>query len=230
MLETKPRVARAPGLRLRATRLAAATVGALVAVCALMLTDYAYPVLATLLDLSPMTAVATTRPEVGLLVDSQGKAAGSIARELSQRDMTASLALDDAPSPRALAEIRGHADDVIPRLDSGGVFHSLGTRGRLLRTASSLGVGDRFFYEPDGDFTLGQYVLAHYAGGSPVRGGVRVNPGDRVGPLHAGQIVQLEAVPAGARWTATLDSLRSRLARGGLTGVTVPQLVHAGGN
>jgi hypothetical protein len=187
-------------------------------------------VLAKLLDLSPMTAVATSQPDVGLLIDSQARSAGGIARQLSHRGLRASLAVNDSPASAAVHGIRRRGDGLLPRLDSGGVFHSFGTRGRLLHTAAALGVGHKFFYEPDGDFTLGQYLLAHTAGGSPVRGSVRARPGDQLGPLHAGEIVQLEGVTSDPGWTSTLDSLRRRLARGGLTGVTVPELVDSGGD
>ena len=78
--------------------------------------------------------------------------------------------------------------------------------------------GRNFLYEPDSDFSIGQYLLAHAAGGSPVRGAAQVNPGDQVGDLRRGEIVEMSANPGSPAWASTLDSLGRRLARGGLSG------------
>jgi UDP-glucose 4-epimerase len=230
VLAARPRARPLPALRLRATRLATAAAATFLAVTAIMLTDYAYPVLAKLLDLSPMTTVSTSRPDVGLLIDSRPQSASGMANQLSRRGLSASFAVDGAPSSATLRALQRRGDDALPRLSYGGLLHSLGTRGRLKHAAAGLGLGGGFFYEPDPDFTLGQYLLAHSAGGTPVRGTVRVSPGDRLGALHAGEIVQMEGNPGDPRWRSTLDSLRGRLASGGLSGVTVPELVDSSRN
>src|SRR5213075_2954729 len=112
----------------------------------------------------------------------------------------------------------------------GGLFHSLGTRGRLMRTADALGLGGKFLYEPDHDFTLGQYVLAHSAGGSPIRGTVRASPGEEIGALNRGEIVELQGEPTDPAWASTLRSLRRSLAVDGLRGVSIAELVHSRGH
>jgi UDP-glucose 4-epimerase len=230
VLEAKARVVPLPAVRLRAARVATATALSFLLTGTLLLTDYAYPVFAKLLDLSPMTHVTTAQPEVGLLIDSPSQATAGVAHQLSRRGMHASFAISEPSSPAALSALRRSGDDALPMLNSGGLAHTLGTRGRLIHAAATLGLGKRFLYEPGGDFTLGQDLLGHYAGGSPVRGEVKANPGDMIGPLSAGEIVELEADPGAAGWTSTLDSLRRSLARGGLSGVTVSQLVGSGGN
>ena len=100
----------------------------------------------------------------------------------------------------------------------------------MSHAAVALGLGRNFLYEPDRDFSIGQYLLAHAAGGSPVRGAAQVNPGDQVGDLRRGEIVEMSANPASPAWPSTLDSLGRRLTRGGLTGVTVSELVNSGGD
>jgi hypothetical protein len=118
----------------------------------------------------------------------------------------------------------------VPRLDAGGLFHSLGTRGRLDQASAALDLGRRFFYEPGHDFTLGQYLLAHEAGGSPVRGTIQAGPDYRFGSLHSGEIVQVEADQAGPGLTTTLDSLHHSLTAAGLVGVPIGNLVDPGGD
>ena len=149
---------------------------------------------------------------------------------MSRRGVSASFALEGAPTKSTLAALRGFGDEAIPKLGSGGPFHSLETRDRLSHAAVALGLGRNFLYEPDRDFSIGQYLLAHAAGGSPVRGAAQVNPGDQVGDLRRGEIVEMSANPASPAWPSTLDSLGRRLTRGGLTGVTVSELVNSGGD
>ena len=228
VLEAKPRVRPLPALRLRAARVATATSLAFAVTTGVLLTDYAYPVFAKLLDLSPMTHVTTAQPEVGLLIDSPPQARASVARQLSRRGLSASFAVSQPPAPAALGALRRRGDDALPRLDSGGLTHTFGTRGRLIHEAAKLGLGKSFLYEPGGDFTLGQDLLGHYAGGSPVSGEVKASAGETIGPLRPGEIVQMEVGPSSPGWSSTLDSLHRSLAHSGLAGVSLSQLVSAG--
>ena len=230
VLEAKTRVRPLPAGRLRAIRIAAATALTFLVAGAVLLSDDAYPLFAKMLHASPMTAVATIRPETGVLVDASPESAPRIARQMSRRGVSASFALEGAPTKRTLGVLRGFGDEALPKLGSGGPFHSLETRDRLSHAAAALALGRNFLYEPDHDFSIGQYLLAHAAGGSPVRGAAQVNPGDQVGDLHRGEIVEMSANPASPAWPSTLDSLGRRLARGGLTGVTVSELVDSGGD
>jgi hypothetical protein len=214
--------------RLHAARIATATGLATLIAAAVMLTDYAYPVFAKLLDITPMTSVSTTRPEVGVIVDAQPEAVAGLARQLSQHGMGASFALAAAPSAESLATLRRRGDDAIPRLDSGGMFHSFGTKGRLSHAAAALGLGKAFMYEPDSDFTLAQDWLAHAAGGSAVRGDVKLESNDRAGPLQRGDIVQVDLNQSAGDWSATLASLHRSLAQSGMSAVSVPELIDAG--
>ncbi len=118
-----------------------------------------------------------------MLVDASPESAPRIARQMSRRGVSASFALEGAPTQTTLAVLRGLGDEALPKLGSGGPFHSLETRDRLSHAAVALGLGRNFLYEPDRDFSIGQYLLAHAAGGSPVRGATQVNPGDQVGDL-----------------------------------------------
>jgi processive 1,2-diacylglycerol beta-glucosyltransferase len=229
-LEAKPRRRARITPRVRALRATAATAFAFLLAWELLLTDDAYPLFAKVMDASPTTAVATGQPDVGLLIDAPAGSAAGVARALSRRGLNGSFALAAVPSPQTLAGLRGFGDDVLPRLDSGGPFHSLGTKGRLLNDAAALGLGKGFLYEPGTDFTPTQYLLAHAAGGSPVLGSAESNPGEPVGALRPGEILQVNVDGPAPAWIATLDSLDRRLAAGGLHAVTLPSLVGSGGD
>jgi UDP-glucose 4-epimerase len=227
VLEAKPRVRPLPA-GLKAVRIAAATALTLLLTGIFLLSDDSYPLFAKVLDASPMTTVTTVRPETGVLVDASPQSAPRIARQMSRRGMSASFALEGAPTPATLGLLRRLGDEALPKLGSGGPFHSLETRDRLTHAAAALGLGRKFLYEPDSDFSIGQYLLARAAGGSAVRGAAIVNPGDQVGGLSQGEIVEMNADPASPAWPSTLQSLHRRLARGGLTGVPVSDLVNSG--
>jgi UDP-glucose 4-epimerase len=230
VLDAKPRVRPLPAGRLRTVRIAVATALTFLVAGVVLLSDDAYPLFAKMLHASSMTAVATVRPETGVLVDASPEMAPTIARQMSRHGVSASFALEGAPTQGTLGVLRRLGDEALPKLGSGGPFHSLETRDRLSHAAVALGLGRNFLYEPDSDFSIGQYLLAHAAGGSPVRGAAQVASGDQVGDLHPGEILEMSADPASPAWPSTLDSLDRRLARGGLTGVTVSELVHSGGD
>jgi UDP-glucose 4-epimerase len=229
-LEARPRERSRRSARRRAARFATATALAFLFAWELLLTDDVYPLFAKVLDAGPMTAVATTRPEVGLLIDVSGESAASAARQLSRRGLKASFAFSESPGDGTLLKLRELGDGALPRLAAGGPFHSLGTKGRLTKDASGLGLGKGFMYQPGSDFTPTQYLLARAAGGSPVEGAAETDPGDAIGALRPGEVIQINIDGQTPAWRATIDSLDSRLAAGGLRTVTLPELVSSGGN
>jgi nucleoside-diphosphate-sugar epimerase/UDP-N-acetylglucosamine:LPS N-acetylglucosamine transferase len=230
VLEAKTSVRPLPAGRLRALRIAAATALTFLAAGVVLLSDDTYPLFAKMLHASPMTTVATFRPEAGVLVDASPEAAPRLARQMARRGVSASFALEGAPTRTTLGVLRGLGDEALPKLGSGGPFHSLETRDRLSHAAVALGLGRNFLYEPDNDFSIGQYLLAHAAGGSPVRGATQVDPGDQVGNVRRGEIVEMSSNIGSPAWASTLDSLDRRLASGGLRGVPVSELVGSGGD
>ncbi len=224
--EPRPKPRTAP--RARALRAAAATACTFLLAWEVLLTDEAYPLFAKVMNASPMTAVATDQRAVGLLVNTQPENVAPLALELAHRRLYASFALSSAPSADDLGALRRRGDDAIPRLDAGGPFHSLGTKGKLVKDATALGLGKGFMYEPSSDFTPTQYLLAHAAGGSPVLGAAEGGAGAPLPAVHRGEIVQVDLDGPRAAWNKTLDSLQNRLAAGRLHAVTVPGLVSSG--
>ncbi len=226
-LDAKPRPKPRTVPRARAARAAAATACAFLLAWEVLLTDDAFPLFAKVMNASPTTAVTTHHRAVGLLINAPPENVAPVARELARRRLNASFALGSAPSPHDLGALRRKGDDAIPRLDVGGPFHSLGTKGRLVNDATALGLGKGFMYEPSSDFTPTQYLLAHAAGGSPVLGAAESSAGDPVPPVYRGEIVQVDVDGPRVAWNSTLDSLHNRLAARRLHAVTVPALVNS---
>jgi UDP-glucose 4-epimerase len=224
-IEARPRVKPRRVARLRAVRLArVATVTAVLAVGA-FLTDYAYALLAKPLGVATTKQVSTARPEVGVIVDAPAGAVASLARQLHRDGVSASFAVSEAPTAHALSVVRTNGDEAIPILTGGGLFHSLGTKGRLTDAARQLGLGDHFVYQPAKDgITLSQALLARSAGGSPVAGAVNATPASTPPTLARGDLVEVDLTGSMSRQDA-VTALSTDLASNGLRGVRVTSLM-----
>ncbi len=185
-----------------------------------MLTDDMYPLVAHAFGVAAVREVQTTRPEVGLIVDTSPAAARPLARRLGREGIQASLAMRGLPSPATLRALAAWADVPMPWLDGGGPLHSLGTRGRLAAQARALGLGPRFAYRPDEGMSVSQYLLARAAGGVATRGAVELGPGSAPPRLQPGEIVELDRGTGNA-----LAALRRGLERSGLRAVAASSLV-----
>jgi UDP-glucose 4-epimerase len=222
-IEARPRVKPLRTARLRATRVATAGAAASFVAAFVLVTDYTYPIFARALGVSPMKSVETSRPDVGVLVDVPAGAAAHVARELDARGIHASFALDRTPTTHTLQVLLRNGDEPMPRIDSGGVFHSFGTGGRLAQAAKSLGLDRPFYYEPppDGKTTL-QALLAKSAGGHPVGGEVKASGDGTPVSLHPGEFVEVDM--AGDDPEEALASLSEGLDAANLSGVSLSSL------
>ena len=175
----------------------------------------------------PVTAVSTTRPEVGLIVDAPAAMAADVAAEVRRSGATASIALTSAADRRTLAQVHGQGSDVLPRLKPGGPVRWIGTRGQLHGTAKRLGLSGHYYYAvPGKGFTLGQDLLGSTAGGSPVAGDVKVTGMAVLGKLERGDLVELSVGPK-EDWRSEIDSLAAQLHARGLHAVTAASLVRS---
>ena len=142
----------------------------------------------------PTTTVQTTRPEVGILVDAPVNQVSLIANELAANGIHASFALARPPAagvPRTV----GAGDQAIPLLPTGGLVRWLGTRDQLHDVLHAMGFGHRFLYASNGP-SVGQWWLAHGAGGHLVAGAIHMEDGDATpGPLHPGEVIELTLAP-----------------------------------
>jgi len=228
ILSDERRARTLPRWRMRTAR-AATGLAATVAVGLWALTTGAsYSLVSHFAHIKPVTGVATSQPEVGVLVDAPASALPAIASTLAASDIHVSLGLDRAPSTAAELGFRHLGDQVVPRLDGGGLVRWLGTRGTLDRLSDRMGYGHHFLYASSGP-SVGQWLFAHGAGGRLVAGAVKLDdPDDSVGNLRAGEVVELTVRDSRALLTM-LDKLDARLVAQHLRGVPVGRLMRDAG-
>jgi UDP-glucose 4-epimerase len=174
----------------------------------------------------PVSAVETTGPEVGLIVDAPPSAAAEVARSLQGEGATATIALTSPASPAVVRAVRASGSDVMPRLKPGGPVRWIGTRGQLRKTARSLGIHGHFYYAAPGKgFTLAQELLGSTTGATPVSGAVKLGTGQLPGKLNRGDLVEI-SVGNGTSWRPWVTSIAGRVRGSGLRAVSAVDLVQ----
>ena len=149
-----------------------------------------YSLVSHFAHIRPTTTVATTRPEVGVMIDAPSSQIRGIASVLATNGIQASFALDHVPTASDLS-ILNYGDQALPRLPNGGLVRWLETRDQLHHLLHSMGYGHHFLYASSGP-SVGQWLVAHGAGGKLIAGAVRLDePGDQLGHLHAGEVIEL---------------------------------------
>ncbi|MGH2872779.1 MAG: hypothetical protein ACRDL5_10025, partial [Solirubrobacteraceae bacterium] len=223
ILSSERRSASIPAWRLRTLR-GALTATAIVAVAGWTLTTGAsYSLVSHIAHIKPVTVVATDQPHVGVLVDAPAGDVPALASEFARYGLHASFAIG-RPSDPVVDSVLGHHDQAVPWLPGGGLFRWLGERGQLERMLHWLGDGHHFLYASRGP-SLGQWLVAHGAGGSLVEGAVKVQDADDpFGALHAGEVIEFDVTSSHG-----LAPLLARLNRGlheeHLSAVPVGQLL-----
>jgi hypothetical protein len=96
----------------------------------------------------------------------------------------------------------------------------------LKNMTAGLGLSGDFHYAvPSDGFTLGQYVLAHGVGGSPVAPAIRYHEGNQLS-LRPGEIIEVSLDPSTARPAATINSLIDQLRQRRLRALTLGALMR----
>jgi UDP-N-acetylglucosamine:LPS N-acetylglucosamine transferase len=228
ILSDERRARTLPRWRIRTAR-AATTLAATIGVSLWGLsTGASYQFVSHFVHMRPMTAVQTSRPEVGVLVDTPAGQLPVLAGALAERGIHVSLGVDRAPSAAAQLDFRHMGDQVVPRLDGGGLVRWIGTRGTLERLSDRMGYGRHFLYASSGP-SIGQWLVAHGAGGRFVGGAVKLRDlDDSVGHLHAGEVVELTVSDAAAL-VSMLDKVGARLQSQHLRAVPVGRLFSDAG-
>ncbi len=228
ILSDERRARQLPRWRLRTAR-AATTIAAAVAVAAWTFsTGASYDLVSTFVHMTPLTSVATDRPEVGLLIDAPLGTLPSVADTVASDGMHASFAVGGKPPGHPMVVAVPSGDQAVPWLPGGGLVRWLGTRGVLHHWLNALGDGRHFLYASSGP-SVGQWLFAHGAGGRLVGGAVRLSDShDSLGRLHAGEVVEL-TVTSAAQLPAMLDKLRGELAADHLRAVSVAWLMRDAG-
>jgi UDP-glucose 4-epimerase len=190
ILSDERRVRPLPAWRMRTARAVTSAAAALAVVAWMLTAGTSYQLVSHFVHMRPTTAVATLRPEVGVLVDAPNSQVPAIADALAMNGIRASFALERPPPSLELGEL-GSRDQAIPLLRSGGLVRWLGTRDQLHDVTGRMGVGHHFLYASNGP-SVGQWWLAHGAGGRLIAGAIRLDDSDEAIPvIHAGQVVEL---------------------------------------
>jgi hypothetical protein len=192
-------------------------------------TGASYSLVSHFVHMRPVTAVETDRPEVGVLVDAPASEIPTIANYLSERGIRVSFAMEQAAYPQEPLVVAAHGDQAVPRLPNGGLVRWLGARDQLHDLITALGFHHHFLYASSGP-SVGQWWMAHGAGGRLVAGAVRLNDkDDRVGRLHAGEVIELQCTNS-SQVTMLIGKLDRGLLTFHLRAVPVGQLMRDAGS
>jgi UDP-glucose 4-epimerase len=222
ILNDERRARTLPRWRVRTARAATSTGAAVVLSGWALTTGASYSLVSHFVHMRAMTTVQTTRPQVGLLIDAPGSQLTALASRLAAQGLKASFTVAGVPSSSALG-VRQLGDQVVPRLPNGGLVRWLETGDQLHK----MGFQRHFLYTSRGP-SIGQWWVAHGAGGRLIAGAIRLDGGDTVGTLRPGEVVEL-SVRSSGELLALVSQLRQRLDTQRLAAVPVGRLVHDAG-
>jgi hypothetical protein len=228
ILRDERRARQLPAWRVRTARTITTAATTLAVAGWTLTTGASYKLVSHFVHMRPLTAVSTSRPEVGVLVNAPRADVPTLASALSERGIRVTFALD---RPASGAEMRAfsHGDQACPRLGHGGLVRWLGTRDQLRDVLGSMGVRSHFLYASTGP-SIGQWWLAHGAGGKLVAGAIRLGqPNDGLRRLRPGQVVELTVTRNGEALPLLLR-LDQELRASRLRAVPVGQLVRDAGS
>ncbi|HET9094933.1 MAG TPA: glycosyltransferase [Solirubrobacteraceae bacterium] len=208
ILESTRRVTPLPAWRVRTVRAATRVVASAGVVLTAFLSSVAYGLVSSLGGASPVTTVATLKPDVGVIVDASARAAPVLARELHRHNIHVTFALTSS-STSSSDQLIDYGDDTLPRLSDSGLLGWVRTKGQLRRLERELALGElqhrfrwghHFLYTSNGP-SLMQVLLGKVAGGTFVEGRVKLSRlGQLPRTLHKGWIIEVKIKnPAAAR-------------------------------
>jgi hypothetical protein len=207
---------------------AALTGGAALAIAAWTLTTGAsYSLVSHLVHIRPVTAVNTSRPEVGVLVDAPAGEIPAVASQLAGHGIHGSFALK-RPSAAAAQMIFAVGDQPIPWLSGGGLVRWLETGDQLRHLVTPLGIKPHHFVYTSSGPSLGQWWLAHSAGGRLVAGAVLLDDSDDTSQLRPGDVVEVRISGYGDA-AMLVAKLTRELRSEHLHGVSVGRLMRDAG-
>jgi UDP-glucose 4-epimerase len=224
IMSDERRVRPVPAWRLRTARAATTMVAAAAVAVWALSTGTSYSLVSHFAHIKPVTAVATDRPEVGVIIDAPGGQIPMLASNLSDYGIHASFAVDKTASTQ-MASVSSYKDQALPRLPKEGLVRWLSTRGQLHRMVGPTGHGHHFLYATSGP-SIGQWLFAHHAGGRLVAGAVNLRDADdSLGDLRAGEVVEV-SVASDGQLQQVLGKLVKGLHEGHLAAVPVGQLMR----
>jgi UDP-glucose 4-epimerase len=228
ILSDERRADQLPAWRLRTARAATTLVAAFALVGWMLTTGTSYKLVSHFVHMRPITGVNTNRPEVGVLVDAPANQVKQLERVLSAGGMHASFAVEHSAA-QWQRNLHTHGDQAVPSLPGSGLVRWLGTRGALRRIVNPMGPSHHFLYASRGP-SVGQWWMAHRAGGRLVAGAVHVDGNARtLGDIHPGEVIEL-SVPRSGNATGLVRKLRQELHSEHLSAVPVGRLIHDSGS
>jgi hypothetical protein len=227
MLNDERRARQLPRWRMRAARVVTGGAATLALAGWTLTTGASYTLVSHFVHMRPLTAVATNRPEVGVLVSAPGRDVVLLASQLAASGIHASFAVGETQSAGAVPVV-GYGDQAVPLLPTGGLVRWLGTRDQLHDLVHTMGFGHHFLYASNGP-SVGQWWLAHGAGGRLIAGAVRLDDNDdNIGALRPGEVVEV-ALTSTTDGTLLLRRLRDKLRAQHLLAVPVGRLMRDAG-
>jgi UDP-glucose 4-epimerase len=224
ILVDERRARRVPVWRVRTARVATAAATTFAIVGWTLTTGASYSLVSHFVHIRPTTTVETAHPEIGVLVDAPSDELPSLASAFAAYGLHVSFALDRPPTASEL-RLLGSGDQAVPLLPHGGLVRWLGTRDQLSDITGEMGFGRHFLYASSGP-SVGQWWLAHRAGGRLIAGAVRLyDHDDHLGPLRAGEVIEL-SVMRGTDVQPLLQRLSADLGKAHLRAVSVGRLMH----
>ena len=228
ILSDERRARTLPRWRVRTAR-AATTTAATIGIGLWGLTTGAsYQLVSHFVHMKPMTAVQTSKPEVGVVVDASTADLPALTRTLTRDGIRVSFGLDRAPTGSELAFLQV-GDQALPRLHGGGIVRWLETGDQLRPVVRGAGLAHPFLYVSSGP-SIGQWLLARHAGGRLVAGAVQLGDlDDSLGRLRPGEVIELNASKSSAM-ASLVAKLSAELRAHHLRGVPVGRLLRDAGS
>jgi hypothetical protein len=162
-----------------------------------------------------------------VLVDAPAGQLPALASSLAGDGMRASFAVNNAGSAAGLTSW-ATGDQAVPRLPDGGLVRWLKTRSQLHHLLHVLGYGRHFLYASNGP-SIGQWWLAHGAGGRLIAGALRLDGSDdSLSSVRSGQVIELRIANLSDA-EALLGKLHQRLDTLHLNAVPVGRLMRDAG-
>ncbi len=224
ILGDERRVRQVPVWRLRTARVVTAAAATLAVAGWTLTTGASYSFVSHFVHMRPTTTVETARPEIGVLVDAPSAELPTLSSAFAAYGLHVSFALDQPPTATEL-KVLSVGDQAVPRLPHGGLVRWLGTRDQLKDILSEMGFDRHFLYASSGP-SVGQWWLAHRAGGRLIAGAIRLyDRDDALGQLRAGEVIELSITHA-TQVQPLLQKLSTDLAREHLRAVSVGRLMH----
>jgi hypothetical protein len=192
-----------------------------------MSTDEVSALADAILHVHPLVHVATSQPDVSVIVRTPSGDVTRVADELAAKGIHLSFADGGVHAPATIAALRVLGDELLPELPPGrSLLRWMRTPSALHAQAHALGLRHRFYFlQPAAGLTVGQLLLSRITGASPVKGTRRLSATSPLPQRRArpGDVLVV-GVSGSAASVAGVERLVSRLGFQGLSAESLSAL------